>query len=273
MFMLYHPLHSRHQASPLAAPSLCTRSLCTASGACESAPFAVPRYCASYVRHSAAPNARLELWPVLRPTSCQLRQHLVLVASEDIPAGAEIRVKRRGGAAAAEFNQGGGAAPRPESPTRWRAARCPPPAPHPDAEPLVDCLARLQRDAGQRDAGPRGAAAQGGAAAHGKGAEHEASQCGAPPSSWAEELLGGSFDLGADHASQLVPAEATGPPTPWEGACGGDARMRCLVPQLAPEMAKGGPSWGIVATHLPGRSGRECRDRWLELCRSEQAFA
>ena len=104
MFMLYHPLHSRHQASPLAAPSLCTRSLCTASGACESAPFAVPRYCASYVRHSAAPNARLELWPVLRPTSCQLRQHLVLVASEDIPAGAEIRVKRRGGAASSDPN-------------------------------------------------------------------------------------------------------------------------------------------------------------------------
>ena len=89
----------------------------------------------------------------------------------------------------------------------------------------------------------------------------------------AEELLGGSFDLGADHVSQLVPAEASGPPTLWEGACGGDARMRCLVPQLATEMAKGGPSWGIVATHLPGRSGRECRDRWLELCRSEQAFA
>ena len=53
--------------------------LSTTPGACESAPFAVPRYCASYVRHSAMPNARLELWPVLRPTTCQLRQHLVLV--------------------------------------------------------------------------------------------------------------------------------------------------------------------------------------------------
>ena len=235
---------------------------------------------------------------MLRPSSCQLRQHLVLVASEDIPAGAEIRVKRRGGAAAAEEQHrssagagehgggggagagaggggggGGGAVGRPESPTRWRAARCPPPAPHPDAEPLVDCLARLQRDAGQRDAGPRGAAVQGGAAVHGRGSEYEASHGGAPPSSWAEELLGGSFDLGGDHISQLVPAEAPEPPTPWEGACGGDARLRCLMPQLAKEMVKGGPSWGIVATHLPGRSGRACRDRWLELCRSEQAFA
>jgi hypothetical protein len=239
----------------------------------------VPRYCASYVRHSAAPNARLELWPVLRPSTSELRQHLVLVASEDVPAGAEIRVKRRGGTAAAEEHDGGGGGhggggvARPESPTRWRAARCPPPAPHPDAEPLVDCLARLQRDAGQRDAGPRGAAVQGGAAGHGKGAEHEAGHGGAPPSSWAEELLGGSFDLGGDHITQLVPGEAPEPPTPWQGACGGDARMRCLVPQLAKEMAKGGPSWGIVATHLPGRSGRECRDRWLGLCRSEQAFA
>ena len=76
-----------------------------------------------------------------------------------------------------------------------------------------------------------------------------------------------------DLPPQLVPGEAPEPPTPWQGACGGDARMRCLVPQLAKEMAKGGPSWGIVATHLPGRSGRECRDRWLGLCRSEQAFA
>ena len=256
-----------------------TAPLSTAPGACESAPFAVPRYCVSYVRHSAAPNARLELWPVLRPSTCELRQHLVLVASEDVPAGAEIRVKRRGGTAAAEEHDGGGGGhggggvARPESPSRWRAARCPPPAPHPDAEPLVDCLARLQRDAGQRDAGPRGAAVQGGAAGHGKGAEHEAGHGGAPPSSWAEELLGGSFDLGGDHITQLVPGEAPEPPTPWQGACGGDARMRCLVPQLAKEMAKGGPSWGIVATHLPGRSGRECRDRWLGLCRSEQAFA
>ena len=247
-------------------------------GACESAPFAMPRHCASYVRHSPQPNARLELWPVLRPSACQLRQHLVLVASEPISAGCEIRVKRRGEAAVDDEQhlrlvhrpeQGGGGlaagvalgVPGPEPAARWRAVRCPPPAPHPDAEPLVDCLARLQRDAGRRGATGQGAAA--------KGAEHEA---GAPPSSWAEELLPGG-DLGGDHISQLVPAEGPEQKTLWEGACGGDARMRRLVPQLAREMAKGGPSWGIVATHLPGRSGRECRDRWLELCRSEQAFA
>ena len=220
-------------------------------GACESAPVAVPRHCASYVCHSERPNARLELWPVLRPSTCQLRQHLVLVASEPIAPGAEIRVKRRGEAAAAERSAGQPAGP--ESSDRWRAARGAPPAPHPDAEPLVNCLAQLQRDAGRRGAG--------------QGAEPEAP-------SWAEELLPGG-DLGSELSllSQLLPAEGREEPIPWAGACGGDARMRWLVPQLAKEMAKGGPSWAIVATHLPGRSGRECRDRWLELCRSEKAFA
>ena len=33
-------------------------------GAGESAPFAVPRHCASFAVHSRKPNARLELWPV-----------------------------------------------------------------------------------------------------------------------------------------------------------------------------------------------------------------
>ena len=39
-------------------------------GASENSPFELPRCCASYANHSEQPNARLELWPVLRPAAC-----------------------------------------------------------------------------------------------------------------------------------------------------------------------------------------------------------
>ena len=54
------------------------------------------------------------------------------------------------------------------------------------------------------------------------------------------------------------------PPMAWGGALGGDARMRQIVPALF----KGGPNWALVATHIPGRTGRECRERWLEITRA-----
>mmetsp|Transcript_21458 Transcript_21458/g.68538 ORF Transcript_21458/g.68538 Transcript_21458/m.68538 type:complete len:162 (-) Transcript_21458:158-643(-) len=55
-------------------------------------------------------------------------------------------------------------------------------------------------------------------------------------------------------------------PLPWEGPAGGDARLRRLVPPLQ----RVGPSlsdhaFGLVATHLPGRTGAECASRWALL--------
>ena len=53
---------------------------------------------------------------------------------------------------------------------------------------------------------------------------------------------------------------------PWAGADGADARLRKLVPLLL----RNNPSnWALIATHLPGRSGRECQDRWVEITRIE----
>jgi len=54
------------------------------------------------------------------------------------------------------------------------------------------------------------------------------------------------------------------PPLPWEGAGGGDDRLRKLVSLLR---GMSNP-WPIVSTHLPGRSGRECRERWTKLVQS-----
>ena len=67
----------------------------------------------------------------------------------------------------------------------------------------------------------------------------------------------------------LLPGEPV-EPLPWEGARGGDARLRVLVPMLSKRLVglkegKQTSSWALVATHLPGRTGRECRERWGRL--------
>jgi len=61
-------------------------------GACENSPFPCPSSPAVFANHSGKPNARIETWPVDQPVPLQLRQQMVLVAIEHIPAGAEIRI-------------------------------------------------------------------------------------------------------------------------------------------------------------------------------------
>ena len=57
-------------------------------------------------------------------------------------------------------------------------------------------------------------------------------------------------------------------PTPWEGVGGGDERLQTVIPFLGKashgKASTGGieVSWAAVSTHVPGRSGRECRERW-----------
>jgi len=65
-------------------------------------------------------------------------------------------------------------------------------------------------------------------------------------------------------------ADETAAPLLWGGERGGDARLRLLVPSLAKKLAGlrarvASCQWGIVASHLPGRTGAECRERWAEL--------
>ena len=61
-------------------------------GNCEnSPPFGHARSPAIYANHSRSPNARVETWPVLRPEPYGIRQHVMLVASEPIDAGHEVR--------------------------------------------------------------------------------------------------------------------------------------------------------------------------------------
>ena len=53
---------------------------------------------------------------------------------------------------------------------------------------------------------------------------------------------------------------------PWEGPTGGDERLQTLVPLFSNNGRDANESaWPLVSTHLPGRGGRECRERWLLL--------
>ena len=53
---------------------------------------------------------------------------------------------------------------------------------------------------------------------------------------------------------------------PWEGPTGGDARLQALVPLFSISSSHANESaWPLVATHMPGRSWRECRERWMLL--------
>ena len=67
-----------------------------------------------------------------------------------------------------------------------------------------------------------------------------------------------------DQREELSPAIPT--PLPWEGPLGGDARLQALVPLFSINNRHANESaWPLVSTHLPGRSWRECRERWLLL--------
>ena len=147
------------------------------------------------------------------------------------------------------------------APPRWKSIRlpCPPPT---HCEPVIDRLGELQ-------------------AAMLLGSIEEVEELArAELEAQEEQALAGCDGLGsyqipwttATTALQTIREEESGgggvegrvrvPPPSSDGA--GDARLRVLVPLLVGGGSRGGESaaWATLATHLPGRSGRECRERW-----------
>lgn len=183
-------------------------------GASENSPFSCPKTPAIYANHSASPNARIEQWPELRVAIGDVRERMMLVALEEIPAGGEIRINYDDGLAANREGYWRGVAP-PE--TSWRHRKITPPPPTGD-EPVINRLSQL-----------RAAAASG------------------RPVPVCPEI-------------QVL---SEGHVLPWSGEAGGDMRLRTLVPMLA--QGAGSMHWAMISTHLPGRSGRECRERWQQL--------
>jgi len=175
-------------------------------GASENSPFECERSPAVYANHSAAPNARLEIWPVARAGPLEVRERMVLVASEPIAAGQEVRIDYEGGNVANYWHVLG------EVPVEgpWRTARVRAP-PSFGTEPVYHSTHKLQ--------------------------------------------------AGSDEPCSLPWQRRS--PIPWEGSSGGDARLHAIVPLLSTNYRQANASaWPLVSTHVPGRSGRECRDRW-----------
>ncbi|KAL1530056.1 hypothetical protein AB1Y20_000978 [Prymnesium parvum] len=115
-------------------------------GDCENSPFECPRYPVIFANHSAvAPNARLEVWPVLQPGKHDLREHVVLVATTHIRPGEEIRFDYEA--------SNGSTSPRAEESVAWRSVRINPPPPA-LGEPIIDRLAELRAAAAARQEVP-----------------------------------------------------------------------------------------------------------------------
>ena len=220
-------------------------------------PYDGPRSVAIYANHSARPNAKIEHWPLAGRHPQELQERMWLVATQPIEAGAEIRIDcewtpsiESGPFACCRMaschvsvpslrnlflaDESGGVSnywqgTRPRE-TRWRDLRIPlsQRPPRGSSEPELKCLQRLQANA-----------------------------------SSATKLI-----------SKARGSSMSGSPIAWEGAGGGDARLLWLVPkllalvdgELTPEISTCAQhNWALVSTHLPGRSGRECRQRWRAL--------
>ena len=91
----------------------------------------------------------------------------------------------------------------------------------------------------------------------------------APPPTAAERVVDRPAALNAAHHAGVPPppahdadADADGPsdepPLAWGGDHGGDVRLRTLVPLL---LEANPYNWALIATHVHGRSGRECQQR------------
>ena len=169
-------------------------------GNCENSFYTdLPRYLGIFCNHSSNPNARFEKRPIPNAGPHELKHRMIVVASERIPRGCEIRLDydRR----SASYNYWGG---EPPLETSWREKRV-----------------------------------------------------AAPPPSGADAVA---------HENQPLPCMDIKSETkvlPWEGPNGGDARLLKLEPILTPH--KSPLRWAYVATHIPGRTGEECRNRWLTL--------
>jgi len=193
-----------------------------------------PRYLATFANHSRRPNARFEERHVCcsfvnrarevtllnrAPSADHVQQRMVLVATEPIDAGSELRV---------DYEHGGsvywdalGSATMSE--TSWRGVRAPPPPPA-DPDDGIEADAPLLPIA--------------------------------PP---------------------LVCAPRQ-PPVPWEGRRGADLQLRLLARTLQHESSTlngagslSSASFALIASHLPGRTGAECRERWRHLTSIERA--
>jgi hypothetical protein len=198
---------------------------------------------------------------------------MVLVATEPIPPGGEVRIDYEVDTHRPTYWLGGTGPPKE---TEWRDLRVPTPPPTPE-EPVirrltkliamiamiavrrltVELIAMIALIVVRRLTELRLAAAS----------------CTPPPPCTEPQQPQATVKV-ADTWSDLP----LGNSLPWEGAGGGDARLQTLVPMLTLKSYEHGGSlrslsiqWAMLSTHLPGRSGKECRERWQRIRREAWA--
>ena len=231
-------------------------------GASENSPMAVPPSTAIFANHSSQPNAHLETWPVPRPTPGEVRQHMMMVALETIPAGGMRLVAKPAHTCSALLTVN----PRVVCVLDLRLLN--------PFEPLAAGEIRIDYDKGASYS-----PLQPGTLYWPSGSPPETSwqstRLTVPPPTAEEPLMDRLADLqmaaAAGHRAPPCPDQCIGEPIPWEGAGGGDSRLKAVVPMLRPRAASRPNqteiviSWAAVSTHVPGRTGKECRDRWTLL--------
>jgi len=212
---------------------------------------AAPPSCTIYANHSTRPNARL----LHVPASGDAQHVLLLVATERIRAGSEIRFDYElGGRRGTYWGSRG-----PPAETRWRDVLLPAPPPA-CREPIFQGTAPSAPLAAGR------ASAAAGSLLVGAKRRHDTIGGGG----------GGDDDDDAGDgvsSSRLVAASA---PVAWDGPRGGDAVLTAVIgllkrspwsEQCAQKADGKAQMWQLVATHLPGRTATECQERWRQLCR------
>lgn len=205
----------------------------------ELPPYECPRYSAIFANHSSTPNARMEYWPAPASNEHELSGSMWLVAKEPIAIGQEIRFDYEGGAAEEEAGGSGGAEDSARywaeyvdvpSEGNWRDVRVLPPRRSPvppGTKPALHVLDAI-RDAAELS--------------HKRRVQYR--HCF--PSAITQALR----QIHAQPIERLPTAQA-------------DARICALTPLLA--RSDNPRTWGLLSTHVPGWSGRECRARWAAM--------
>ena len=226
-------------------------------GNSQQAPFKDEgRSLGTYANHSRAANAGYRWHVAGKKAPHALAGALSIVALEPIPANAEIRVDYEAEGRQGQYWSALGMTPHEGE---WKSVRLP--ALPPGALGLED-----------------------------EEAEARAQAAAAAPSATEEAEARAQAAAAASSATAAAPqpqpalllASVAQAQLPWGGPSGGDARLRTLVPRLAPYCTGGerwqlgatakstAPLFGVVATHLPGRSALECYMRWCQLARDEE---
>ncbi len=206
---------------------------------CPMAALTMPRYPGTFANHSTRPNAKFLRLESDSRGPFDVRYRLYMVAIEPIPAGAEIRVDYENGSRSGYWNELGSVPSEGE----WRSKRLVPPPPS-GALPRIEGVGRLPPPAVPTCVLPSSAADL---------IDDEDLDARVRPSG------GGIYPI-------VDTAPVPEPPAPRPFSAEEDRRLFGLVPQLLQATKS---NWVLIASHLPGRTGLDCRERWNQLHHDE----